>query len=125
MLKTTRSLDKLASSKNNSSSLASNKNNNSKPASKKNNSNNEIDRFGINKNSVEHAKKLRKLSKLKKSKSKKMSKFQNLAKSKKILSKSGNSTNFNATKAGPKFLTPYTRTAFNHLWLAFIKAPIL
>ena len=28
-------------------------------------------------------------------------------------------------EAGPSFLTPKTRIAFNHLWLAFTKAPIL
>ena len=54
-----------------------------------------------------------------------MSKSQNLAKSGKKLSKSGNSTNFDATEVGPKFLTPDARTAFNCLWLAFTEAPIL
>ena len=46
------------------------------------------------------------------------------AKSKKPL-KSGNSPNFNAKKAGPSFLTPEARSAFNRLRLAFTKAPIL
>ena len=69
--------------------------------------------------------KSRKLSKLKKSKSKKTSKSQNLAKSEKKLSKNGNSTNFNTTKDRLKFLTPNARIAFNRLWLAFTKAPIL
>ena len=42
----------------------------------------------------------------------------------KKLSKSGNLTNFDTTEAGSKFLTPNARTTFNHLWLAFTKAPI-
>ena len=87
--------------------------------------NGEVDRFGIDKNGVEHAKKSRKLSKSGKSKSEKTSKSQNLAKSGKKLSKSGNSTNFDATEDGPKFLTPDARTAFNRLRLAFTEAPIL
>ena len=47
-----------------------------------------------------------------------------LAKSKKP-SKSGNSPNFDAKEAGPNFLTPEARAAFNRLWLAFTHAPIL
>ena len=39
--------------------------------------------------------------------------------------KSGNSHNFDAMEAGSSFLTPKARAAFNHLRLAFIKAPIL
>ena len=54
-----------------------------------------------------------------------MSKSQNLAKSRKNSSKSGNLTNFKATKDGPKFLTPDARTAFKRLWLAFTEALIL
>ena len=73
----------------------------------------EVNRFSIN-CGVEYVKK-----------SEKMSKSQNLAKSRKKLSKSRNSTNFNATEAGPKFLNPNTRTAFNHLWLAFTRTLIL
>ena len=69
--------------------------------------------------------KSQKLSKSGKSKSEKTSKSQNLAKLGKKLSKSGNSTNFDATKDGPKFLTPDARTTFNCLRLAFTKAPIL
>ena len=46
------------------------------------------------------------------------------AKSKK-LSKSGNLPNFDAKEAGPSFLTPGAREAFNRLRLAFTKAPIL
>ena len=55
----------------------------------------------------------------------KMSKSWNSAKLRKKLSKSGNSTNFNAIDTGPKFLTPDARTTFNCLWLAFIEALIL
>ena len=63
------------------------------------------------------------------SKTRKLSKFGNskckkLAKSKK-LSKSANSPNFDAKKAGPSFLTPKTREAFNRLRLAFTNTPIL
>ena len=46
------------------------------------------------------------------------------AKSKKLL-KSRNSSNFDTKKVGPSFLTFKARVAFNHLWLAFTKAPIL
>ena len=84
----------------------------------------EVNGFGVGENGVEHAKKSGKLSKSGKSKSEKTSKSQNLAKSGKKLSKSGNSTNFDATEDGPKFLTPNTRTTFNRLRLAFTKAPI-
>ena len=63
------------------------------------------------------------------SESQKSSKSGNLegkksAKSKKP-SKSGNSPNFNTKKAGPSFLTPGAREAFNRLRLAFTEAPIL
>ena len=85
----------------------------------------EVDRFGVGGNGVEHAKKSQKLSKSRKSKSEKTSKSRNLAKSGKKLSKSGNSTNFNATEDGSKFLTPNARTTFNRLRLAFTEAPIL
>ena len=70
-------------------------------------------------------KKCEKLSRSGKLKSKKTFKSQNLAKSGKKLSKIGNSTNSDATKDGPKFLTPDAKTTFNHLRLAFTKAPIL
>ena len=73
----------------------------------------EVNRFGIG-----CSKKIAK-------KSGKLSKSQKLAKLRKKLSKSENLLNFGAMEAGPKFLTPDTKTAFNHLWLAFIKAPIL
>ena len=86
--------------------------------------NSEIDGFDVGENGVEYAKKLGKLSKLGKSKSEKTSKSWNLAKSEKELSKSGNSTNFDATEDGPKFLTLNTRIAFNCLRLAFTEAPI-
>ena len=79
----------------------------------------EVDRFGVGKNGIKYAKKSGK------SKSKKTSKSQNLAKLGKKLSKSGNSTNFDAMEDGPKFLTPDARTAFNRLRLAFTEAPIL
>ena len=54
-----------------------------------------------------------------------MSQSRNLAKSRKKLSKSGNSTYFDTIGVEPKFLTPDARITFNRLWLAFIKAPIL
>ena len=40
-------------------------------------------------------------------------------------SKSRNSHNFDATETGLSFLNPDAKTVFNHLWLAFTKAPIL
>ena len=40
-------------------------------------------------------------------------------------STSGNSPKFDAKDSGPSFLTPKARSAFNRLWLAFTKAPIL
>ena len=85
----------------------------------------EVDRFGVDKNGVEYAKKSEKLSKSGKSKSEKMSKSRNSAKSGKKLSKSGNSTNFDAIEDEPKFLTSDTRTTFNHLRLAFTEVLIL
>ena len=54
-----------------------------------------------------------------------MFKSQNLAKSRKKLLKSRNLTNFSIIKARPKFLNPNAKMAFNCLWIAFIKAPIL
>ena len=126
MLKTTGSPDEPAPSRNEDS----------RPASGRNDGDGEVDGFGVGGNGVEHAKKSgksksektsksRKLSKSGKSKGEKTSKSRNLAKSGKKLSKSGNSTNFDATEDGPKFLTPDARTAFNRLRLAFTKAPIL
>ena len=85
----------------------------------------EVNGFDVGGNGVEHAKKLGKLFKSRKSKSEKTSKSWNSAKSGKKLSKSGNSTNFDATEDGLKFLTPDARTAFNRLRLAFTEAPIL
>ena len=142
MLKTIESLDKLASSRNNGNKSAFSRNDDSKLVSEKNNGNNEVDRFGISKNDVEYTKKSEKLfkaekskskktskswklSKSRKSKSKKTSKSWNLAKSEKKLLKSRNSTNFDAMETKQKFLTLDARTAFNRLWLAFTKAPIL
>ena len=80
MIKITGSSNKPAFSKNNDSRSVSNRNNNSRPASEKNNSNIEVNGFGVCRNGVEYAKKLRKLSKLGKLKSEKTSKFWNLAK---------------------------------------------
>ena len=138
MLKTTRSLDKPTSSRNNSSKPASSRNDGSRLASKRNNGNGEIRFDG---DSVEHVKKSRKLKdqklsklgklkskklfKSRKSKSKKTSQSQNLAKSRKKLSKIGNSSNFDTTEARPKFLTLNAKTTFDHLRLAFTKALIL
>ena len=125
MLKTTILPNKPALSRNHSNRSASNRNNNNWSASKKNEGNNKVNRFNNGRNDIEHAKKLRKLSKSGKSKSEKTFIFWTLAKSGKNLSKSGNSTNFNAIKAGQKFLTLDTRISFNCLWLAFTKALIL
>ena len=72
----------------------------------------------------ELAKKLGKLSKSLKLSKSGNSKCKNSAKSKKP-SKIGNSPNFDTQKAGPSFLTPKTRAAFNRLRLTFTKAPIL
>ena len=85
----------------------------------------EVNKFGVGRNDVEHAKKSGKLFKSGKPKSKKISKSRNLAKSGKKLSKSGNLTNFDITEDGPKFLTPNAKTAFNRLRLAFTEALIL
>ena len=60
-----------------------------------------------------------------KSKGQKTFKSRKSAKSGKNSSKSGNSPNFGATEAGPSFLTPEARSAFNRLRLAFTEAPIL
>ena len=67
MLKTTRSLNKPVFRKNDGSKLASGKNNNSQPAFGRNDGDNEVNGFGISRNGVEQAKKLRKSSKSKKS----------------------------------------------------------
>ena len=125
MLKTTGSPDEPTPSRNNSSRSAFSRNNDSKPAPGRNDGNGKVDEFSIGRNSVEHAKKLGKLSKSGKSKSEKTSKSWNSAKLRKKLSKSRNSPNFNATEAGPKFLTSDTKTTFNRLRLAFTKALIL
>ena len=122
----TRSLDKLASSRNDSSRSAFNKNNGSRPAFERNNDNGKID--GFSSDGMEHTKKSWKSKKFSKSgnlKDEKLFKSQKLAKSGKSLSKSGNLLNFNTKNIGPSFLIPKVRAAFNHLWLAFIEAPIL
>ena len=86
------------------------------------NDNGEVVGFGGGGGS-ELAKKSRKLSKGQKSSKSGNSKGKKLAKSKKP-SKSENSPNFNAKKAGPNFLTPKAKAAFNRLRLAFTEAPI-
>ena len=96
-----------------------------KLVSKKNDGDGKIDRFSVGGNNMEYAKKSENLSKSRKSKSEKTSKSWNLAKSRKKSSKSGNLTNSDTTKDGPKFFTLDARTSFNHLWLAFTKTPIL
>ena len=112
MLKTTRSPDKPAPSKNNCS----------KPASGRNNGNGEVDEVG----GVEHTKKLGKLKGQKMFKSRKLSKSgKSKSEKPKKPSKSGNSPNFGATESGPSFLAPEARSPFNRLRLAFTKAPIL
>ena len=58
------------------------------------------------------------------SKTRKLSKSQKSAKSRKKLSKRGNLPNFNAKENGLNFLIPNAKTAFNCLWLAFIKVLI-
>ena len=74
---------------------------------------NKVNRFGVGGNK-EIARKLEKLFKSQKS-----------AKLRKKLLKNRNSPNFGASKAKLKFLTSDASIAFNRLWLAFIKAPIL
>ena len=118
MLKTT---NKPAPSRNDGSRSASSRNDDSRPASGRNDGDGEVDGFGGD--GVEHAKKSGK-SKGQKSSKSGNSEGKKSAKSKKP-SKSGNSPNFNAKKAGPGFLTPEARSAFNRLWLAFTEAPIL
>ena len=136
MLKMTGSPDEPAPSRNDGNKSVSSRNDNSRLAFRKNDGNGEVDEFGVGGNSVEHAKKLgkskcektsksRKLSMSGKSKGEKMSKSWTLAKLGKKSSKSGNLTNSDATKDGPKFLTPDARTAFNRLRLAFTDALIL
>ena len=122
MLKTTGSPDKLALSKNNGSKSTSNRYENSRLASGKNNGNDKIHKF----DNMEYAKKSEKLKSQKLTKSQKLSKLEKLKgeKSKK-LSKIGNSSNFNAMKVKPSFLTSNARTTFNHLQLIFTQAPIL
>ena len=77
-----------------------------------------IDRFGDN----DKKKLVKKPGKLK---DQKLSKSQKLAKSRKKLSKNGNLLIFDTRKARSTFLTSNTKTAFNYLRLAFIKASIL
>ena len=120
MLKTT---NEPAPSRNDGSRSASSRNNDSRPASGRNEDDGEVDRFG---GGVEHAKKSGKSKSPKSAKSQKSSKSRK-SKSKKSKKppKSGNSPNFDAKNTGPSFLTPGAKEAFNHLQLAFTKAPIL
>ena len=90
---------------------------------------NKINGFGVD-GSEKIVKKLKKLKsqKLFKSgnlKGKKLFKSQKLAKSEKKLLNNKNLSNFSAMKTKLKFPIPNTKTAYNHLWLAFIKALIL
>ena len=84
------------------------------------------DGIDVDRGGVEIAKKSGKLKGQTTSESRKLSK---LGKSKgeksKKPPKSGNSPNFNAKNTGQSFLTPETRSGFNHLRLAFTEAPIL
>ena len=84
-----------------------------KPAFKTNNGNNIV--FEFDSNNIKYAKKLEKLSKSKKLKSKKIFRFQNLAKSRKELSKSKKSPNFIAKKDESIFLIFNTKKIFNYL----------
>ena len=118
MLKTT---NEPAPSRNDGSRSASSRNDDSRPASGRNDGDGEVDGFGGD--GVEHAKKSGK-SKGQKSSKSGNSEGKKLAKSKKP-SKSGNLPNFNAKEAGPSFLTPKARSAFNRLRLAFTEALIL
>ena len=81
------------------------------------NDDSEVVKFGVG-GSEELAKKSRK------SKGQILFKSRKSAKSRKNLSKSGNSPNFGTTKTGPSFLTPDAREAFNRLRLMFTKALI-
>ena len=72
---------------------------------------------------MEHAKKLKKSKSQKLAKSQKSSKLRKLKSEK--LSKGRNLSNFNIMEVGSSFLIPNTRTAFNYLWLTFIKTLIL
>ena len=85
--------------------------------------------FSDNEGGNELIKKCEKLSKSENLKGKKLSKSGNSKEKKsaksKNPSKSRNSPRFGVKKAGSSFLTPEARLAFNHLQLAFTKAPIL
>ena len=84
--------------------------------SEEENGNNEIDRFGVDGSSEELAKKSGKSKGQNLIKSQKSSKSgKSKGKKSKKPSKSRNSPNFNAIKAGPSFLTPKAKTAFNCL----------
>ena len=118
MLKTIRSSDKLVSRKNNGN----------RSASSLNNGNNEINRFGVNNDSMEYTKKLRKSKSQKLSKSPKLkgeklfksqkSKREKLFKSKKP-SKIRNLPQLDVREIGSSFLTPNTRITFKPLTINF------
>ena len=57
MLKTIRLPDKPASSRNNGNRSASSRNDNSRPVFRSNDNNSEVNRFGVNRNGMEHIKK--------------------------------------------------------------------
>ena len=84
------------------------KNNSAKLVFKKNNDNYKFIRFGISNDSIEFAKKLRKL------KSQKFSKFQKTFKFKK-LSKSRNLSKIDTKKVGSNFLISNAKIIFNNL----------
>ena len=88
------------------------------------NDNNEVVGFGDGGNGEKLAKRSEKLSKNLKSSKLGNLKGKNSIKSKKP-SKSRNSPNFDAKETDPSFFNPEARAAFNRLWLAFTKAPIL
>ena len=74
-----------------------------RPTFGRNNDNSKIDEFGVSGDSMEYAKKLKKL------------KGQKLSKSGKKLSKSGNLPKFNTKKARSNFITFDNREFFNRL----------
>ena len=84
----------------------------SKPEIK--NGNNKVDRYSVNGSNKKLAKKLGKLFM-----------FRKLSKSRKKWLKYENSLNFEAIESEESYLTSDARTAFNHIWQTFIKAPIL
>ena len=122
ILKTTGSSDEPAPRKIDGSRSASRRNDDNRPAFGRNDGDGKVIGFG----GVEHTKKSGKSKGQKSAKSRKLSKSRKLkGKKSKKPSKSRNSPNFNITEAGPSFLTPDARTAFNRLQITFTEAPIL